>query len=513
MVETVVATIPYQGYDETQSYFGEGEYEIFIDNVDAVLDNPIIVLDGFDPGDARDITGLYNSLEFNGQNMADILRDQGYDIVILNAPQYNTGGKDIDGGADYIQRNAFVLAELISIINTQKVGDEELVILGPSMGGLIGRYALAYMEQNSLPHDTRLYISFDSPHRGANVSISLQYLINYLAFEFDNQQAQDIVSVVLNSPAAKEMLVDHLAAHLANGSDTDQDPTKLVPEGAPDFRDAFQAELDALGFPQNVRNVAMINGSGIGTTTGSPGMQVINTTLDIIAGTTAEVSLHFMPEASQVINITDWETFLGPISIGTFSADGESLATSAGVDSAPGGTANISAALGDAGSNPIIQQFIDALDQDEYCFIPTLSALAINEDDWYVNPDLSASPFVNTHIPDENEDHVTVTQQGAAFAIFEITGTVLGTNEVSGSSNYILANNPVGELLRLSIAPNKVSGQLQLSVYSMNGQRVYETTMDGISEQIEVVHGLSSGLYILTLTDSEGVYSYKLVVE
>ncbi len=509
----IVATIPYQGYDETQSYYGEGEYEIFIDNVDAVLDRPIIILDGFDPGDSRDITGLYNSLEFNGQNMADILRDQGYDIVIFNNPLYTTGGKDIDGGADYIQRNAFVLAALIDLMNAQKVGDEELVVLGPSMGGLVARYALAYMEQNSLPHETRLYISFDAPHRGANVPISLQYLINYLGIEFGNTQAQQIVETVLNSPAAKEMLVDHLLAHLEAGSPTDQDPAKLLPEGAPDFRDAFQTELDALGFPANVRNVAMINGSGIGALTGAPGMEVINTTLDLGPGTTADVILRFMPEADQTTTVTDWATFLGPIPAGTFLADGQSFPFSDGVDSSPGGTANISAALADAGNNPIIIQFIEALQQDPYCFVPTLSSLAIDENDWYTTPNLSSSPFVNFHIPDENEDHVTVTAAGAAFAIEEITGIVLGTGDVTLEERYVLAENPVSETLRLSIHPAVSVSEIQLGIFNMAGQQVYTQSLDGSSSQIEIVHGLPTGLFVVTLTDAEGTYSYKLVIE
>ena len=513
VVETIVATIGYQGYEESQSYFGEGEYEIFLDNLDGVLDKPIIVLDGFDPGDARDITGLYNSLNFDGQNMADILRDEGFDVIILNAHQYTTGGKDIDGGADYIQRNAFVLAELIALINNDKVGDEELVVLGPSMGGLIARYALAYMEQNSLPHETRLYISFDSPHRGANVPISLQYLINYLGFEFGNQQAQDIVNTVLNSPAAKEMLVDHLVAHLAGGSQTDQDPTKLLPEGAPDFRDAFQAELDALGFPQNVRNVSMINGSGIGTTTGSPGIQVIDTTLDIAPGTTAEVNLHFMPAATEVINVTDWTTLIAGIPVGSFAADGESFSFSDGVDSAPGGTVNISEALGDAGGNPVILQFIEALDQDAYCFIPTLSALAIAEDDWYANPDITASPFVNTHIPNENEDHVTVTADGAQFALDEIRDGVLANNDVIASERYILSENPISETIRLVANTSLASSKTGIAIFNTAGQQVFTTSLEEVSNEIVITHGLSSGLFILTITDSEGVYSYKLVVE
>ncbi|NND62237.1 MAG: hypothetical protein HKN48_03480, partial [Flavobacteriaceae bacterium] len=283
VVAPIVATIGYQGYDETQEYFGEGEFEIFLDLVDGVLDKPIIVLDGFDPGDGRDITGLYNSLSFDGDNMADILRLEGFDIVILNAPVYTTDGKLIDGGADYIQRNALVLVEMINYLNAEKVGDEELVVLGPSMGGLIARYGLSYMEQNSIPHETRLYISFDSPHIGANIPISLQYLINYFAQEIGDATALAIVEDVLFSPAAKEMLSDHLLAHLLAGSTFEQDPTKLLPEGAPGFRDEFQSELDAIGFPQNVRNVTMINGSGNATTTGSPDAVVVDTNLTIDA--------------------------------------------------------------------------------------------------------------------------------------------------------------------------------------------------------------------------------------
>ncbi len=294
-VETITANIAYQGYEETQAYFGQGEYEIFIDNVDGILDNPIIILDGFDPGDARDISGLYASLSFGGQNMADILRDEGFDIVILNAPLYNTGGKDIDGGADYIQRNAMVLIAMIQKLNADKVGNEELVVLGPSMGGLIARYGLAYMEDNTLDPETRLYISFDSPHRGANIPISLQYLINYFADQVGDATAQQVVDQLLNSPAAKEMLTDHLLGHLLAGSTYEQDPTKVLPLGAPNFRNEFQAELDALGFPNNVRNVTMINGAGNGTTTGSPGITIVDTNLEIDATTDVDVALTMLP--------------------------------------------------------------------------------------------------------------------------------------------------------------------------------------------------------------------------
>ena len=516
VVTPIVATIGYQGYEETQAYFGEGEYEIFLDNLNGVLNKPIIVLDGFDPGDSRDIGGLYNSLNFDGDNMADILRDEGFDIVILNAPQYNTNGKDIDGGADYIQRNAFVLIELINLINAQKVGEEELVVFGPSMGGLIARYALSYMEQNSLDPETRLYISFDSPHRGANIPITLQYLINYLAESVGDPDAQAIVASVLNSPAAKEMLIDHMLAHFLPGSSFEQDPTKLLPEGAPNFRDAFQAELDALGFPLEVRNVSMVNGSGQSVSTGTAGMQVVDTNLDLGNFVTADVRLHFMPEANQSINITHFESFLLGIPVDLFEADGTSFSTSDGVDSSPGGISNISNALGGAGGNQVIQDFIDALDQDEFSFIPTISALAIdNEDDWYVAPDIGGihnSSFVNFFIPVLNESHVEVTPDNAQFALDEIRQGALGVGEVTLAQKYQLVQNPVGDRIQIKLNPSVSNGNLEITVYTISGQQVFDQKLSQPAQEISLDHSLRTGVYILNIKDTDGFYNLKFIV-
>jgi len=517
VVSPIVASISYQGYEETQAYFGEGEYEIFADVNNGVLNKPIIVLDGFDPGDSRDISNVYNSLSFNGQNMADILRSEGFDIIILNAPQYTTNGKDIDGGSDYIQRNAMVLVELINLINSQKVGDGQLVILGPSMGGLIARYALAYMEQNSQDPETRLYISFDAPHEGANIPIGLQYLMNYLAQALGDPDAQAIVDNVLNSPAAKEMLYDHLLGHLLNGSTYEQDPALLLPVGAPNFRNAFKAELDALGFPQQVRNVAMINGSGQSTTTGTPGIQVVNTNLDLGAGLTADVSLHFTPLSGQTNNVTNFESFFIGIPVDTFTADAASFATSDGIDSSPGGTSSISSALGDGGGNPIILAFLAALEQDDYSFIPTISSLAIdNEDDWYASPDIGGihnSPFVNTYIPAANEPHVTITQQNAQFALDEIRNGVLEVGDVRFSEKYTLIQNPVSDQIKLKLNTSYTPSEVVLSVYAISGQQVFSKKLDNTTDEISVNHNLSSGIYILNIKDSEGFYNFKFLVD
>ncbi len=513
VVETITANIAYQGYDESQAYFGQGEYEIYLDNVDGVLDNPIIVLDGFDPGDSRDIGGLYASLSFDGQNLADILRDEGFDIVILNAPLYNTDGKDIDGGGDYIQRNAMVLIAMIQQLNADKVGDNELVVLGPSMGGLIARYALSYMEDNSLNSETRLYISFDSPHRGANIPISLQYLINYFADQVGDPTAQQVVDQLLNSPAAKEMLVDHLLGHLLAGSTYEQDPTKLLPLGAPDFRNEFQAELDALGFPTNVRNVTMINGSGNGTTTGSPGITVVDTNLTIDATTDIDVALKFTPAANQTNTVTDVTVNFFGFPISTYQTISQSPSSSDGVDSSPGGTGSISDALGDGGGNPVLIDFINALQQDLYSFIPTMSSLAIDNPDWFATPNLNDSPFVNFYIPNENEPHVTVTAESAQFALDEIRDGLISVGENQFSNQFILAQNPVQKTINILIPNNASTQNLTTTVFSITGQKLMQNMWTNPSGELTWNHNLSNGIYLLKLDSGSSEQTIKLIVE
>ena len=509
VVSTITANIAYQGYGESQPYFGQGEYEIFLDNVDGILDRPVIVLDGFDPGDGRGIGALYSSLSYGGQNLADELRDLGFDIVILNAPNYTTDGYDISGGGDFIQRNAMVLVALIQEINAQKQGSEELVVLGPSMGGLIGRYTLAFMEQQGLPHETRLYLSFDSPHRGANIPISLQYLINYFAVVGGDPMAQATVDFVLNSSAAKQMLIDHLLGHLAAGSDLEQDPNLLLPFGAPNFRDAFQQELDALGFPQNVRNVTMINGAIEGTTIGSPGMEVVNTSIEIDALTDIEIALYFTPSAGQSITVTDVRTLFIGIPLSTFTADAESPSTSDGIDSAPGGTGNISAALAGGGGSPVLQEFIDALNQDEYSFIPTMSALAIDTDNWHGPADLSLSPFDNIEASTINSSHVSLTQSMADFAIIEIFGSL--SNEDFTIDNAPMLLNPVKEYIELYLPQIWQQGPLRARLHSVDGRIIAQRGWAQVEQNLHWDLTLAQGVYLLELKSGSKTINLRLV--
>ncbi|MCF6307573.1 MAG: hypothetical protein L3J09_06435 [Flavobacteriaceae bacterium] len=229
---------PYQAWDEQSAINGKLEYKIFFgdNNLSGNCDlsrvkKPFILIDGFDPGDKRrielsdcnpfcqtlnkNVEGVFEPNEYkslyslmtynNGDNsIVGELQEENYDVIIINLPTERAPWDENeilhDFGADYIQRNAMTLTSFIKEVNTSLADNnstEELVIVGPSMGGQITRYALAYMEKqeqvtgnNSWYHNTRLWVSMDSPHQGANIPLAIQGSIYFLGFINGDDEAK-----------------------------------------------------------------------------------------------------------------------------------------------------------------------------------------------------------------------------------------------------------------------------------------------------------------------------------
>lgn len=194
----------------------------------------------FDPNDPDD--GFF---EFKD---APILLNQllanGYDVILL----------DFRDGATFIERNAMALVKLLQLIQDEpQIGfqREPTVVVGASMGGQVARYALAFMEQNNMQHCAREYISFDSPHQGANIPISLQKWIEFFAFNGPGggkQAARDNLNFKLDRPATKQLLLFHYKG-VGGGF--------ITPE-----RTAYNNTINAIGYPNKLRKVAIANGSG-----------------------------------------------------------------------------------------------------------------------------------------------------------------------------------------------------------------------------------------------------------
>ncbi|SFB14630.1 Por secretion system C-terminal sorting domain-containing protein [Flavobacterium swingsii] len=508
-------------YGVTDLSPGKCEYEVFL-STDGILDKPIFVIDGFDPSDSRNTAAVYNLLTYTDaggvtRNLGDKVRtEEGFDVVIVNFPNYtNAANNIIDGGADFIERNALSVVTVIELINSQKTGTEQNVIIGPSMGGLISRYALRYMEQNTLNHQTRLWVSFDSPHYGANVPIGLQHLFNYFAYGYgDSDAVKPLVDGMLRSPAARQMLVDHFDAHTTSivGVDDPRAPTTglpLTPAGAPNYRNNFQNRMNAMGFPQTTRNVSMTNGSGVNakfkSKTGTdilPGFDVIGTaaspanidTGDVIGfiNTRALTFCEFMPNAGvneEIVNVAIQAQIFFWVTQDTFIARATQSAGTAGVDSAPGGLFDMGGLAASLGTgNAVLTNFLGAMKSDYFSFIPTVSAMALNvggvitanQPNYYFNINLgtkdtpwdgintatsNTTPFKNWFMPPTNEGHVKITQGNVDFIWCEIVKPDF--NFALSTASSIVACN--GSNASFTFNHNNLHGCLSTTTFSTTG--------------------------------------------
>lgn len=517
-IVSITATIPYQGFGEAAAYLGQGEYEIFPDTVDGILDKPVFLIDGFDPGDSNTIPLIYSGLNYGvGQNLADYLRGLGFDIILVNFPTYTRPSTTtvVDGGADFIQRNAFVLVELINQINAQKVGTQKNVVIGPSMGGLIARYALRYMEMNALNHDTRLYISFDSPHQGANIPIGFQHLFNYMAYgPLANAAVQPLVDGMLKSAAARQMLIDHFEGHLQTGSNFEFNTASasLVPTGSPNFRNAFQNELNSMGFPTTVRNVSIANGAGNGAMNYSPDLEVMNHTFNVTATQRAIINLRFTPAANLTNQVS---RFRGQTLIFTWITVYESLANSKsptytdGLDTAPGGRFDMTGLEADLGTDPLLTEFFNNLNADYFTFIPTWSSMAISNTNNLYTPVTGASvtPFVASSIPTVNENHVTLTQTNVTFALNEIINGALATTSQAFETLWV--KNPIENSIEINTS--YAIDNANITVVDMLGKTIYSLKNQTISGTFEIPATLTKGIYLITVNNQSGSITKKIV--
>ncbi|NMM50330.1 DNRLRE domain-containing protein [Marinigracilibium pacificum] len=248
---------------------------------DGIFDKPFIVVEGFDIWKIKDETNPYlnNNYESmfwrskdgglsvqlpSGKNFIQELSDQGYDLVFV----------DYDDGTADIRQNAYMFEEVLNWVNQTKVGTQENVVIGYSMGGLVAKVALREMEMRGDDHQVSHYISYDTPHLGANVPIGGQAAIKHLTgigvklglpplllvktpwkiSDFVPELKELNVGLAYaDLPAAKQMIINRVVG----GGDNLE-----IDNG---IHDSFVNYLNnTLGMPQNARNLAISNGSECG---------------------------------------------------------------------------------------------------------------------------------------------------------------------------------------------------------------------------------------------------------
>jgi hypothetical protein len=320
-----------------------------------------------------------------------------------------------------------VLVSLIQTINQMKTGWAPLAVVGPSMGGLVARYALTYMENQGLEHDTAVYISWDSPHNGANIPVGLQLWVKYFSRNAPGA-AEGLAK--LNTPAARQMLLYHESSIPAEAAPKFSDDLSVLfepnnvrpitvfsPRSHASFT-SFQGKLKALGFPRKPRLVAIANGSGSGQLQPiTPRLKLVHynyksTLLDVVGNSFA------VPNGEQLTKV-----FRGKINPAGDAMDDLTVYVkqAVGYDAAPGGQTNTATEIA-AAKTP----YGDVISKSEAeCFIPTTSALALDTTDVYHNiindsEIMSKTPFDAIYYPLENEEHVSVTSWNKEWVFDEI---------------------------------------------------------------------------------------------
>ena len=462
----ITSTIRFKGYDNgiyvapPSSGIGLASIYLATNTSTKSLKKPIILLNGFDPQGQRTNDTIYSRLfpyyDLTGalRNLGDDLRKQGYDVIILTFPGFTSEFKVVGGGrrifthgADYIERNAFVLYDVIQRCNltlTKNGSKEKLVIVGPSMGGLISKYCLSFMEKHNINHNTRLWVSFDSPHQGANLPIGDQFFVDYSAHNLNSVSAKKSRDSQIGSPAAQEMLVDYYAN---------------APSYSP-YRAAFLQNLADVGnFPKKVRNVAISNGSINGTK--QPGLKACDLLVDFSESyflrelcffshclINIKTDLYHAIVRTEGVSGDNCKVFHANQLFGLVQSNKNvSNSGPTGYDNCPGGSTDINkiivtGATGRSEASGIVKplfapDIIWNANFSDHTFMPTVSALDVSGSN-DLGEDLSAknlvclhrTPFRAYYAPLINESHVLVTANNVAFLMQELRQDTLGTTGI-----------------------------------------------------------------------------------
>lgn len=324
----------------------EGEAAVYLADGHDELERPFIFADGFNYG-RSDLPGLFAHFSvFFEQLLA-----AGIDVVLIGFEQRHT----------HIQANAGVVISAINEVITQRRGEEQLVVGGVSMGGIITRYALAEMESQGQDHQTRTYVSWDSPHNGAWIPLVLQQLAYF--FEFMPAGPGKIKEAeLIRSPAAQQLLYAWIPDAVHEG------PVATSSE----LRTQFLSELDEFGgFPQRPHKLGVANGTGNGTGRDlPPGAEVFKQQLPPLFYAQAI----FQPDGGEHQPIGEMRA-LGQVRRGFTSYV-------PGLDGVPGGTLDSFGKIAEALSADIPDMYKLS------CFVPSVSAVALDFDPamWDINP-------------------------------------------------------------------------------------------------------------------------------
>ncbi|WP_052422868.1 hypothetical protein [Nonomuraea candida] len=345
-VWNLVGDRPHQGETAT------GRAAVHLADGHDALTRPLILADGFNygPSDLDELWRHFNQPYQKGApGFLDQLRTMGIDVVLLGFDQRQAA----------IQANAAVAVTCVLRTIEERRGDDQLVVGGASMGGIVTRYALARMESERVDHQTEKYFSYDSPHLGAWIPLVLQQLA-YLHESLSPRTDGPGQAELIRSPAAQQLLWGWVESADYSGPVTDNP-----------LRREFLEDLRRVGwFPMRPYKLGLANGTGNGVGLDlPPGTPVIDLQHEVL-----QVVARVQPDLGELQNV----------GVVRFGAPVWTSATShvAAFDGAPGGTLDSWGRLADAAGLPIQDRFRSS------SFVPSVSAIALARDPFEWQSDL-----------------------------------------------------------------------------------------------------------------------------
>jgi hypothetical protein len=483
----VAASIAHEGSTssgEAYLYYAEGR---------TALAQPVVLIEGFDLDDSMNWDEIYTLL--NAENLVEDIRGAGYDLVVLN----------FDNATTEIQRNGYLVVELLQQVQQAIEPDARFSLAGASMGGLCSRFALAWMEQNGIDHRIDTFISFDAPQAGASIPLGLQYWLDF--FSGQSADAAFLLSR-LDTPAARQLLVYH---HQTPASST---------ANADPLRTTFLSELAALGnYPTQPRLVSIANGSGNQAGQGfSPGAQIMEWEYDsLLVDIRGNVWSVGDGTSQQIL-----EGLINPILLPAESLN-VTVSDTRPFDNAPGGSRN---SMAQADSTEAPYGDIVAL-QPSHCFIPTISALDLATSDLFYDiagePDLLAmTPFDAVYFPAENEEHVAITAQNAEWFKAELLANQTSAPPALARAARLAAivPNPFNPRTTIQLEIFE-TGRTRVDIFDLRGRRLatlLDEDLDPGTQQV-VWDGtdasgspVASGIYVARLEHGETVATRRMAL-
>ncbi len=345
------------------------------------------------------------------------------------------------------------------------------------------------MEKNGQNHNCRLWVSFDSPHQGANIPIGAQWWLEYYKRVAGNKGAGDALDKQIGSPAAQQMLIDHWKGHV---------PSSSSAVAASPFRSQFMQNLQtnglagSNGMPQNLRKVALTNGSGSGVLQGTACNQVFN-----LKGYSRNWT-HFIPLIGPLIRVQATESniyFTSNYGSVCKVFDGwyskfvwnnkqyeekytQTPTNTKSYDIVPGGFYNTiefikeEGSISDALSYTTISNVVN-----NHSFIPTVSALSLNNSgsrDWSENLSTrnlvctGETPFNDYYTPVNNEEHVFLTSSSVDWVKAQLNNLpppspyliqrISGNEPICESTaTFKVMNLPTGATVKWSTTSNNIT--------------------------------------------------------